>query len=573
MTAMNEHQAVKIIPLGGLGEIGLNMLALECEGKILLIDCGLMFPEDFMLGVDIVIPDFTYLAGRSNDIVALLLTHAHEDHIGAVPYLLRHHKPVVVGSKITLAFLEYELAHSRVSGNGNGGGNGHANGNGNGFADVRMETVAAGDKRDYGPFTVEFIQVSHSIHGGFALAIRTPQGLIIHSGDFKLDFTPFDGEMTDMNRFAQFGDQGVLCMLSDSTNVEREGYTISERDIALELENIFHDCPGRIIVTLFASNLQRIQQIFDISSRFSRKIVLNGRSVVESIRIGRQLGVLKIDDDLLGDLNDLEKLDPSRIVILCTGSQGEPMSVLTRIAENNHKHIEIEAGDTVILSSKIIPGNERAVTNIINELYRKGADVVYETISKIHTSGHAYQEELKVLLRLCKPKHFIPIHGEYRQLVQHAKLAKKMGVASKNIHVLESGDSIIAVDGALRAGDRVPSGRVYVDGHGIGDVGNIVLTDRRLLSEDGTITCALAHRDGMIVSGPHFKSKGVVYEPEYAELIDEAKNLVLETMQTLRTDNAFSEEDAKQEIARAVRRLFAKRIGRRPIVIPVIMEV
>jgi ribonuclease J len=561
--------AVKIVPLGGLGEIGLNMMVLECQGRLLIVDCGLMFPEDFMLGVDVVIPDFTYLDGRSDDIEALILTHAHEDHIGAVPYLLRHHQPRIVGSKMTLAFLESDLA-SRKMLNGNGSGNG---GNGQAPVNWRLEPVSHGERRTFGPFTVEFIQVSHSIHGGFALAIHTPQGVFVHSGDFKLDFTPFDGETTDLTRFAEIGDKGVMCFFSDSTNVERQGYTISERDIALDLENIFHDCQSRIFVTLFASNLQRVQQIFDIASRFGRRVVLNGRSIVESVRLGRGLGILRVRDEQLIDVNELEAADPRRVVVLCTGSQGEPMSVLSRIVENHHKHLDIQPGDTVILSSKIIPGNERAVTNVINELYRKGANVIYETITRIHTSGHAHQEELKVLLRLVKPRHFVPVHGEYRHLVQHAQLARQMGVPAENVLVLENGEALTLVNGVAQRNGSVTSGRVYVDGHGVGDVGNIVLTDRRLLSEDGTITCAVAHRDGTLVAGPYFKSKGLVYEPEYTELLEEAKQLVLETLQAVRNQPPFNEELARSEVARVVRRLFSKRIGRRPIVIPVLMEV
>ena len=559
MTPMNDPKALKIIPLGGLGEIGLNMMAIECEGKILLIDCGLMFPEDFMLGVDIVIPDFTYLRGHADDVVALVLTHGHEDHIGAVPYFLREMQPIIVGSETTLAFLENQVVQNKV-----------ANGNG---SQLRTDIVRAGDVRTFGPFQVEFIPVSHSILGGFALAIDTPQGLIVHSGDFKLDFTPFNGEITDLARFAELGKQGVLCFMSDSTNIEQDGYTISEREIALELANIFHHCRGRILVTLFASNLQRIQQIFEIANRFGRKILLNGRSVISNIRIARELGIMKVDDSQFIDVGQLGSIARDKIVILCTGSQGEPMSVLSRIADDSHKHISVEEGDTVILSSKIIPGNERAVTSVINELYRKGAEVIYETIGRIHTSGHAHREELKVLLSLVRPRHFVPVHGEFRHLVQHARLATSMGVEHENAHVLEDGEVLVLADDRAWAYGHVPSGRVYVDGQGVGDVGNIVLTDRRILSEDGTITCALAHRDGVVVSGPYFKSKGLVYEPEYRELYDEAKALVLEALAEMKRGRGFEEDRMRAEMVRVVRRLLSKRIGRRPIVIPVLMEV
>jgi len=553
---MANPEAIKIIPLGGLGEIGLNLLAVECRGRLLLIDCGQMFPEDYMLGVDIVIPDFTFLLDRLDDIEALLLTHGHDDHIGAVPFFLRDAQPLIVGSEMTLAFLKEQLSEKKTNGQ-----------------NLRSEIVRAGETRRYGPFEVEFIRVSHSILGGFALSIRTPNHRIVHSGDFKLDFTPFNDDITDLTRFAELGKQGVDLFLADSTNVELEGYTISERDISLELENVFHHCEGRILVTLFASNLQRIQQILEIADRFNRRVVLNGRSIIATMRIARELGVLKFHDELLLDIGQMNGIDRRRVVVLCTGSQGEPMSAMARIADDAHKHISIEPGDTVILSSKIIPGNERAVTNIINELYRKGAEVVYETISRIHTSGHAHREELKVLLRLVNPTHFVPVHGEYRHLVQHAKLAAAMGIDKHNIHVLTDGDVLALDEQGATLEEPVPSGQVYVDGFGVGDVGKIVLTDRRTLSVDGTITCAIAHRDGAVVSGPYFKSKGLVYEPEHAELMEEIKLAVLDKMKLLQQHQPFNESAARGEVAKVVRRLFSKRIGRRPIVIPVLMEV
>lgn len=555
MVPLPDPDALKIIPLGGLGEIGLNMMALECRGRILLIDCGLMFPDDDMLGVDVVIPDFSYLEERNDDIEALVLTHGHEDHIGAVPYLLRKTKPLLLGSEITLAFLESRLQEHKINGR------------------VQKQIVNARDKVELGPFTVEFVKVSHSIIGGYGLGITTPQGLIVHSGDFKLDYNPFAGEMTDLKMFAEFGERGVTLLMSDSTNIEQEGHTLSEQDISQEIEKIFRRSRGRIIITAFASNIYRIQQIFEIAERFDRRVLLNGKSIVDTVAIARKLNLLKIKDRQLLDLSALGKNDKHRIVVLCTGSQGEPMSALARIASGNHKHITIEPGDTVMLSAKTIPGNERSINGMINELYRQGADVLYETIHQIHTSGHAYREELKMLLRLTRPTHFIPVHGEYRHLVQHAKLARSMGVKESNVLVLEDGDVSIFTGKTGQVYGRVPSGRVYVDGHGVGDVGNIVLTDRRILSEDGTITCAIAHRDGAIVSGPHFKSKGLVYEPIYAELLDEARLIVLETLEGLKAENRLDVDEAKDEIARAIRRLFNKRIGRRPIVIPVIMEV
>ena len=555
MTEHADPNALKIIPLGGLGEIGLNMLVLECRDRILLIDCGLMFPDDDMFGVDIVIPDFSYLDERSDDIEALILTHAHEDHIGAVAYLLRRHQPLIVASKATLAFLRNHLANHKVNGK------------------VKTDTVNPRDKRQFGPFQIEFIKVSHSIVGGFGLGIETPQGLIVHSGDFKVDFTPLNGEMTDLKTFAEYGERGVTCLLSDSTNIEREGYTISERDVGTELENIFRRCPGRILVTSFASNLNRIQQIFDITARSGRRVLLSGKSMLDSVRIARELGILMLQNDQLMETQELEKAANNKVVVLCTGSQGEPMSVLTRIATRRHKQLTIEPGDTVIISAKTIPGNEQAINGLINELYRQGAEVIYEAIRQIHTSGHAHREELKLMLRLTKPRHFIPVHGEYRHLVQHANLARRMGVNEAGVLVLEDGDVALFSGSVGQISGRVQSGHVYVDGHGVGDVGNIVLTDRRHMSEGGTITCALAHRDGVLVSGPHFKSKGLVYEPDYEDMLEDVKKVVLETLEVLRAENRLDVEDTKEEISRAVRRFFKKRIGRRPVVIPVIMEV
>ncbi len=546
-------QALKIIPLGGLGEIGLNMMVLEFQNRLLLIDCGLMFPEDDMLGVDIVIPDFSYLEGREADIEALILTHGHEDHIGAVPYLLRHHQPLLVGSKVTLAFLQNALEEHTLDG------------------EVRTEIVNPRDVRQFGPFTVEFVSVNHSMVGGYGLGITTPAGLVVHSGDYKLDFSPLDGEPTDLKKFAEFGERGVLLLMSDSTNIEREGYTASEREIGAEMESLFRNAPGRILITSFASNIHRIQQVFTLAQRFGRKVLLSGKSIADNVAIARKLGVLHVENRLLLQVHELPRMAKEKTVILCTGSQGEPMSVLARIAAGNHKHIKVLKGDTVVLSSKTIPGNERAITSVINELYRLGAEVVYEGISRIHTSGHAHREELKLLLQLTRPANFIPVHGEYRHLVQHAKLAQSMGVT--NTLVMENGDVAEVNGGPAEKIARIASGRVYVDGHGVGDVGNIVLTDRRILSEDGTITCAIAHRDGVIVSGPHFKSKGLVYEPDHKDLLDEARCVVLDTLAELKSDNGFDINTAKWEMTRAIRRLFNKRIGRRPIVIPVIMEV
>ena len=412
---------LKLIPLGGLGEIGLNMMAIEYGDSIIVVDCGLMFPEDYMLGIDIVIPDVTYLKKNLDKVKALFVTHGHEDHTGAIPFVIRDVNVPIYATALTIGLIEEKLDEFDLLGS------------------VQFETVRPRDTVTVGPFSVEFIRVSHSIVDGCALAITTPAVVVIHTGDFKMDQTPVDGEVMDYARFSEYGERGVLALMSDSTNVEKEGYTLSEREVGVNLDEIFRRCAGRIIVAVFSSNIHRIQQVMDVAEKHGRKVVLNGKSMVANVSIARTLGYLRASDGLILDLKELDTVPAQRVVLLTTGSQGEPMSALTRMAMDNHKQIKVEKGDTVILSSKFIPGHEKAITTMMNHLYRRGADVIYEKVSEVHVSGHAAQEELKIMLNIVRPRFFMPVHGEYRHLVLHARLAQKVGIPAANVVIAEDG--------------------------------------------------------------------------------------------------------------------------------------
>ncbi|HWI41536.1 MAG TPA: ribonuclease J, partial [Verrucomicrobiae bacterium] len=462
-----EH--LSFIPLGGLGEIGLNIAVLEYGDDILVIDCGLMFPESYMLGIDLVIPDISYLRENSSRIRAILLTHGHEDHIGALPFVLKEIPAPVYGTPLTLGLVRGKLKEFGLA------------------AEADLRTVAPGELLEIGCFRVEFIRVAHSVADGCALAVATPEGVVIHTGDFKLDQTPVDGRLTDLPAFARYGEQGVLALFSDSTNVENEGYTLSERSVGEAFAEIFPTCDGRIVVAAFSSNIHRVQQAIDAAAQAGRKVILNGRSMVANVQIARELGYLRIPDGLIVDLRELPRLEPREVCLITTGSQGEPMSALTRIAMNDHKQIRLEPGDTVILSSKFIPGNERTIAELINNLYRIGVEVYYEKVSEVHVSGHASQEELKLLINLVRPRWFIPVHGEHRHLVKHAQLARRTGVPRENAFVAVNGDVVAFSGGECGIIGKVETGRIFVDGKGVGDVGEIVLKDRKHLSEDGMV--------------------------------------------------------------------------------------
>ena len=548
---------LKVIPLGGLGEIGLNMMILEIEETLLVVDAGLMFPEEYMLGVDVVIPDFHYIRENRSRLRAVLLTHGHEDHIGAMPFFLREFDVPVFGTNFTVELLREKLREHQLADT----------------ADLR--TVRAGDVLDFGPFRVELIRVDHSIVDGVGLAVHTPEGTLVHSGDFKVDYTPLSGLPTDLPRFAQLGMEGVLALLSDSTNAEKEGSTLSERDVVQTLEEIFRSSSGRIITAVFASNIARIQQVARLALQHGRKIHFSGKSMRSNVRIARELGYIQLPDEALIEERQLSQYPDHEIAMITTGSQGEPMSSLTRMAQNRHKHIKTRPGDTVILSSRFIPGNEKAITAIINSLYRMGAEVIYEKVSDIHTSGHAYREELKLMLNLTRPRFFVPIHGEYRHLVKHAGLAGEVGLEKERIVLAENGDTICFEGGRAFLGERVTTGRVLVDGKGVGDVGEVVLRDRRKLSGDGMVIAILAvnEQTGDVVYGPDIVSRGFVFEDRQGTVLEDAKCIVLEILDEIERPARLDWTEIAPDIKRGLKRFFYSVLGRSPLILTIIIPV
>ncbi len=549
---------LKIIPLGGLGEIGLNMMVFEYGDTIVVVDAGLMFPEEDMLGIDIVIPDFSYLRENRDKVQALVVTHGHEDHIGAIPFLIRELPIPIYGTPLTLALIEEKLREHRI------------------LDRTVLHAVQPRDRITIGPFEIECIQVCHSIPDGVGLAIRTPQGIVIHSGDFKWDQTPVDGRRLDAVRFGFYGEQGVLALFSDSTNVEREGYTLSEKDIGQTFREIFRECTGRIIVAVFASNLHRIQQILNLAEEFDRKVYFSGKSMITNVRVARELGYLHFDRSSEVDLHELSRLPDHRVLMLTTGSQGEPMSALSRMAFNVHKKLSIKPGDTIILSSKFIPGNERAIQNIINHLYRRGAEVIHEQVKDIHVSGHAYREELKMMLNLVRPTYFVPIHGEYRHLVKHCQLAQEVGIPKDNCFVLENGDTLVFREGKATLEKHVETGRVFVDGKGVGDVCDLVLRDRRHLSEDGMVlvTLVISKESREVLNGPEVVSRGFILEETKPEILERARCLILEALERFRSDKEVMDcGDFQLEIRRELKRFFQKTLERRPFIYPIVVEI
>jgi len=556
MAEPESNNALQIIPLGGLGEIGLNMMAYQYGDDIIIADCGLMFPEPEMLGIDYVIPDITWLRERSGSVRAICLTHGHEDHIGALPFVLQELNVPVYGTALTLGFVNEKLKEYKLD------------------SVVRLVTVKPRDTVELGSFQVEFLRVAHSVVDGCALAITTPEGVVIHTGDFKIDQTPVDGQLTDLARLSYYGDRGVLALLSDSTNVEREGYTISEKYVGEAFSDIFPKCKGRIIVAAFSSNIHRVQQVADVAIACGRKVLLNGRSMIANVRIARELGYLNIPDDMLLDLRELAYLPPEQVCMVTTGSQGEPMSALTRIALDDHKQIKLERGDTVILSSRFIPGNERTISELINHLYRRGAEVIHEKVSEVHVSGHASQEELKLMMNIVRPRFFIPVHGEYRHLVKHIQLAQKVGIPEERCILAVNGDvvSFYADTGAIT--EKVESGRVFVDGKGVGDVGSVVLKDRKHLSEDGMVVVIIGinQSSGALIHGPDIVSRGFVFEDESQEYLETARCIVVDALDELNDEMRRDSEAVKTAVRQALRRFFKKTIERRPVILPVIME-
>jgi ribonuclease J len=548
---------VRLIPLGGLGEIGLNMMAIESEDALVVVDAGLMFPEDYMLGVDFVIPDMAFLRQNRSRIQGVVLTHGHEDHIGALPFLLKEIKAPVYGTPFTLGLVGQKLDELDI------------------HAAAGLHTVSPEIPLALGPFTLDFIRVGHSVVDGVGIAIDTPEGLIVHTGDFKIGRTFIDAMNTDVNKFARCGDRGVLALLSDSTNIEREGSTTPDAQIGETLSRIIAKSPGRVIVALFASNIARIQMIVDIVRSEGRKVIVSGRNIEASAEIAKGLGYLTIPRDVEVSLDLVNDYADDDIVIITTGSQGEPMSALARMSAGTHKQIKVKKGDTVVLSSKFIPGNERAISKIIDALYRRGADVIYEKISDIHVSGHAFREELKLMINLTKPRHFVPVHGEYRHLILHARLAREMGIAPANILLAENGRVIEFKNGRGRLGGCVATGRVLIDGKGVGDVGRSVLKERRTLSEEGVVavTMAIDEATGIIVYGPEIVSRGFVFETETGYLLQDANCVVLEVVEDLPPETPNRTDLIRARIQTALRQYFFFTIGRRPVILPFIMEV
>lgn len=546
---------LKIIPLGGVGEIGKNMTVIEYGSDIIVVDCGMSFPDEEMPGIDVVIPDMTYLEKNAANVRGILITHGHEDHIGAVPYALQKLNVPVYATKLTIALIEQKLTEIKVD-----------------HADINC--VSPGDTIRLGCFSVEFIKTSHSIAGACALAINTPIGTLIHTGDFKVDYTPIDGEPIDIARLAYYGSRGVLALMSDSTNVENEGHTPSERGIGKTFEHCFDKAKGRVIVATFASNIYRIQQIADVAISFGRVVCFQGRSMVKIAEIAKELGYLQLPDESVVEVGQLKKYRDDQICVITTGSQGEPMSGLFRMANSSHK-VNVGKGDMVIISASSIPGNEKSVGRVINQLYQHGAKVIYERMADVHVSGHACKEELKLMLTLTKPKFFIPVHGEARHLYQHKELAEELGIPEENIFVTEIGDVVELTRNKGRIAGSVTAGSVMVDGSGVGDIGNVVLRDRKLLSEDGifTVVITLNKQTGALLAQPEILSRGFVYEKNSEELLKETRELVKAKAAQFEKNHRSSWSSIKNDIRNSIKNYLYERTKRRPMVMPIIIEI
>jgi ribonuclease J len=544
-------EKIRLIPLGGLGEIGKNMLVLEYGPHMLIIDAGLMFPESEMLGIDIVIPDMSYVLEHKDKVAAVIVTHGHEDHIGALPYLLSQLSVPVYATRLTQGLIEVKLRESHVN-------------------NVDQQVIAPGDLLSIGPFGMEFFHVSHSIPDGVGLAIQTETGLVVHSGDFKFDHSPVDGQPTDFGKLAELGRRGVLLLLSDSTNAETPGYTPSEKEITQTFEDIFVRAKGRVIVATFASNISRIQQVIMTAYHNGRRVAVTGRSMSNNVRMAMDLGYLQVPDDSLVSIDEIQQLPQNRVAIVCTGSQGEPTSALVRMARNEYQPISLVSGDTVIVSATPIPGNEELVNRTLNNLFRLGADVYYDELLDVHVSGHASQEELKLMLNMIRPKYFVPVHGEYRHLVLHARLAEQVGIPRQNIFVLETGQVLEVDQDSARIAERVSDEYVLVDGLGVGDVGQVVLEDRRLLSRNGfmVVTLVVQRDTGRVLSGPEIISRGFVYVRESGELLERARAEVLKAVQ-----DGGNRAVLSNQIKEALTRFVYSEIKRRPLIVPVVMEV
>ncbi len=554
--AKRKSPELKVIPIGGLNEIGKNMTLLECNDQIMIIDCGLSFPDDEMYGIDIVIPDFSYLIANRERITGMIITHGHEDHIGAIPYLLKNIDIPVYGTRLTLGLVQNKLKEHGIKGD--------------------LRTIKAGDKVKLGCFDIETIRTTHSIADSICLAITTPAGVVFHTGDFKIDYTPIDGEPIDFSRLAEIGKKGVTLMMCDSTNVTRPGFTASEKVVGQTIENIFRNAKTRIIIATFSSNVHRVQKIIENAVKFGRKVAVSGRSMENVVALAIELGYLDIPPGTLVDLKMTKNIPDDKLVIITTGSQGEPMSALSRIASGEHKSVKLKKGDTVILSSTPIPGNEKTVSNVVNKLFEKGAEVIYSDIADIHVSGHACQEELKLIHSLIKPKFFMPVHGEYRHLIAHARLAENLGMKKENIFVLENGDILnVNKRRAKREQDMVEADAILVDGLGVGDVGNIVLRDRKLLSESGLIivVAAIEKESHTVVSGPEIISRGFVYVRENEHLMEESRKVAMEALSKCSKKKMKDWNALKSQVRDALSSYIYETTKRSPIILPIFLEV
>lgn len=547
-------KVIEIIPLGGLGEIGKNSTLIKYGTFSILIDAGLKFPEEEMLGVDLVLPDFSYLKSLPVKPLAIILTHGHEDHVGALPYLLKELDVPVFGTPLTISLVRSKLEEFSVL--------------------AQLNVIKAGDLINLKPFEIEFIQVNHSIPDGVGLYIKTPAGGIVHSGDFKLDPAPIDGSPTDLNRFSAIGKENILVFLSDSTNAEVPGFSPSERLVGETLEKIFQQAKKKIIVASFASHLHRIKQVIELSKGFNRKIAISGRSMRESIEIGRQLNYFDLPDEIIVDLFNIKYLNPSELTIICTGSQGEPLSALYLLATGQHKHLCIDSGDTVIIAATPVPGNERAVSRIIDDIFKMGAKVFYEDVSRVHVSGHGYQEELKLLLSLINPRFFVPIHGEYRHLVYHSQLAQELGLKADNIFILENGDVLNINSDTAYVSRNIGTGQIFVDGLGIGDVSDLVLRDRMKLASDGIVVIVVGVKQplGELIYGPEIISRGFIHPEDSSELLSQINNHVIDLFFEVARAKLIEKTVLKEEIKATVSRFIFKLTKRKPLIVPLVIE-
>ncbi len=547
---------IRITPLGGMKEIGKNLNVIEYKDEMLIVDCGLSFPDDEMLGIDIVLPDMTYLIKNQHKIKGVVITHGHEDHIGAIPYLLKQINVPIYGTRLTLGLLAKKFEEHRLG-------------------NVKTVRVERNQKYHLGGFKVEFIRVSHSIPDASAIAIYTDMGTILHTGDFKIDYTPVDGQVMDLHRFAQLGEEGVLMMMADSTNSERPGSTISEQTVAKSMENAFMNAKSRIIVATFSSNVHRLQMIVNTAAKFNRKVVINGRSMLNVFAVASELGVMDVPEGILIDIKEINRYREDQLLLITTGSQGEPMAALSRMSAGDHRQLQIQEGDLVIFSASPIPGNEKTISRVINQLFERGADVIYDSVAEVHTSGHACQEELKLMHKLVKPKFFIPVHGEYRHLKQHANLAMRLGMDEENIFIMQNGDMLEFDQEECKHVGTVQAGPIFVDGLGVGDVGSIVMRDRKHLAEDGlmVVVVSMDRRESKIVAGPDIISRGFVYVRESEDLMDEAREVVQKRMNQMEEKGIREWSQLKNGIRDSLKDFLYQKTQRRPMILPIIMDV